>query len=129
MSDVTSATAPSDRVYKICPRGAWERALATGSLELSRDDARDGYVHLSTAAQLTGTLERHYAGQRDLVLLELVVSSLPPGALRWEASRGGQLFPHLYAPLEVALVARALELPVGADGTARLPALPLGTES
>jgi uncharacterized protein (DUF952 family) len=111
------------RVYKVCPRGAWARALVEGSLPLSADDARDGFVHLSSAAQLAGTLERHFAGQSGLVLLTLETARLPQAALRWEASRDGQLFPHLYGPLDVRFVSSSLDLRRDADGRVELPEL------
>lgn len=81
-------------------------------MPVSRDDARDGYVHLSAAAQIRGTLARHFAGQAELLLLVLPRERLPAGALRWEAARSGELFPHLYAPLTPALVSEAIELPL-----------------
>lgn len=99
-------------LYKICPRRSWGEARALGRLPVSPDDARDGYVHLSAAAQVRGTLARHFAGQAELVLLRLSIERLPAGALRWEAARNGELFPHLYAELTVELVAEVLELPL-----------------
>jgi len=91
-------------VYKICSRAAYRDAEATGALSASADDARDGYIHLSSAPQVPGTLERHFRGQHALVVLSVSVERLPNGALRWEPSRDGQLFPHLYGPLPVSAV-------------------------
>jgi uncharacterized protein (DUF952 family) len=88
-----------------------------GVLPLSRDDARDGYVHLSAAHQVRGTLERHFARQPELLLLALLPLRFPQGALRWEASRNGELFPHLYGELRTELVSDVFELPL--DGTER----------
>jgi uncharacterized protein (DUF952 family) len=107
-------------VYKICPRAAWQEALGLGRLEPSADDRRDGFLHLSARDQLPGTLERHFAGQTDLVLLSVPVAGLAPGALRWEESRGGKRFPHLYAPLLVSQVSQVTEL----SSHAGSPALP-----
>jgi uncharacterized protein (DUF952 family) len=89
--------------------------LKTGQLPLSRDDARDGYVHLSSAQQLHGTLARHFAAQADLVLLVIPSVRLPEAALRWELARSGEPFPHLYAELRVELVAEVFELPLAGE--------------
>ena len=110
-------------LYTICSQHSWSQALKTGHLPSSRDDARDGYVHLSAAHQVRGTLERHFAGQTDLVLLVITAARLPRGALRWEPARNGELFPHLYAELRTELVVEALALPL-ADGERQL--LPQG---
>ncbi len=89
-------------VYKICPAAAWQAAVAEGVYRGSADDLRDGFIHLSTGAQLEGTLSRHFAGQRDLVRVAINPADLGAG-LRWEPSRGGALFPHLYGELPVSL--------------------------
>jgi uncharacterized protein (DUF952 family) len=78
-------------------------------------DLADGFIHFSTAAQAGETARRHFAGQADLVVLAVDAEGLGE-ALRWEPSRGGDLFPHLYGPLDVALVAKVGEAPLGADG-------------
>jgi len=85
-------------VYKVLPRDAWRDACRTGSYAGSADDRRDGFIHLSLCEQLPGTLAKHFRGQGDLVLVQFATETLGD-ALRWEASRGGALFPHLYAPL------------------------------
>lgn len=100
----------TDSVYKVCSRAAFREAEASGTLEPSRDDARDGYIHLSTATQLAGTLERHFRGERGLVLLRVATERLQAGALRWEAARDGQLFPHLYGGLPVSAVVQVSEI-------------------
>jgi uncharacterized protein (DUF952 family) len=96
--DALIAHLPADRVYKLLRAPEWaalqEDRLARGSA----DDQRDGYIHLSTAAQLAGTLQRWYADAAELCLLSLDPAAFG-AALRWEASRGGERFPHLYAPL------------------------------
>jgi uncharacterized protein (DUF952 family) len=94
-------------IYKICPRAEWEAALVNGVYAGSEVDRRDGFIHFSTAAQVDETLRRHFAGQSDLVLVG-VDPALLGAALRFEASRGGALFPHLYGVLPVSL---ARELP------------------
>jgi uncharacterized protein (DUF952 family) len=119
---MTNSEEPTDRVvYKITPRAAWVRARELGQLAASPDDARDGYIHLSRAHQLKGTLARHFAQQPDLVLLAVRVQRLPEGALRWEPSRGGELFPHLHGPLGVAQVEQVFELPLDAREEHVLP--------
>jgi uncharacterized protein (DUF952 family) len=85
-------------VYKVLRANEWAAFTASGQFAGSADDLRDGFIHLSTEAQLAGTLSRHFAGEADLVIVEFDVAAL--GAhLRWEASRGGALFPHLYGTL------------------------------
>ena len=107
---VSHQPAGAAALYKVCSQRSWSQALQTGELPISGADARDGYVHLSAAHQVRGTLERHFAGQPDLVLLVILPSRLPAGALRWEPSRNGELFPHLYAELRAELVLEALAL-------------------
>ncbi len=99
------------RVYKILSRHEWDEATATGIFSGSGADLRDGYIHLSTAEQAGETARLHFAGREDLVLVELEAEALGP-KLKWEPSRGGQLFPHVYEPLrtEAALSARPLRL-------------------
>lgn len=92
---------PTDRIYKLLRGPEWQALQQQGQTRGSADDERDGYVHLSTAEQLRGTLERYFADTPDLWLLALEPVSLG-GALRWEPSRGGMLFPHLYGPLRLA---------------------------
>ncbi len=84
-------------IFKIFRAAEWAAFEAGGSFSGSTDDLRDGFIHLSTGAQLEGTLARHFAGEAGLVVAELAVEADP--ALRWEASRGGADFPHLYRPL------------------------------
>ena len=107
-------------VYKICTEAELEEARAKGRFEGSADDRRDGFIHLSARDQLAGTLAKHFAGQTGLVLLTLDPASLGDG-LKWEMSRGAALFPHLYAPLDLAVVLRVEKLPVGEDGRHSLP--------
>jgi uncharacterized protein (DUF952 family) len=102
-------------IYKILPRAAWDEALAKGRFEGSPLDLQDGYIHFSTAAQAQETAARHFRGQTGLVVVAIEAASLGP-ALRWEPSRRGQLFPHLYGPLDPALARGVSEAPLGADG-------------
>ncbi len=107
-------------IYKIATAEDWSRATTAGCYEGSPDDHRDGFIHLSAAAQLAGTLERHFATRKNLVLIAFRSSDCA-AALKWEASRGGELFPHHYGPLDPssALWVR----PIGDGGEARLPLL------
>jgi uncharacterized protein (DUF952 family) len=105
----------SATIYRLMSREDWEAARAAGAFTGSADDRRDGFIHFSTATQVAATAARHYAGQRDLVLLYVRASDLGD-ALRWEPSRGGALFPHLYGALPASAVYRADPLPLGSDG-------------
>lgn len=109
-----------ETVYKICFRAAWEAAVRNGVFPGSADDIRDGYIHLSTADQLTKTAARHFSGLEDLMLIAVDADRLGT-ALKWEASRGGVLFPHLYAPLPVEAALSVVALKLGADGRHVLP--------
>lgn len=102
-------------VYKIFRRSEWDAFRAAGETGGAPVDLADGFVHLSTAAQVTETAARHFAGESDLVLVALETGALG-NALRWEPSRGGDLFPHLYRPLRSADVVWDKSLPLGAAG-------------
>ena len=102
-------------IYKILPKADWNAAHEAGRFEGSAVDRQDGFIHFSTGAQAQETARRHFAGQADLVVLEVEADDLGE-ALRWEASRGGDLFPHLYGPLDVRHVRYVTEAPLGEDG-------------
>ncbi len=102
-------------IYHMCRRSEWEAAQASGVYAGSSQDAADGFIHFSTAAQVALSAARHRAGQTDLVLLTVDAAVLG-GALRWEPSRKGALFPHLYGPLPLAAVLAVDDLPLGDDG-------------
>lgn len=108
-------------VYKVATVAQWQAAEAAGVFTGAPVDLADGFIHFSTAAQLVGTLERHFPRQPALLLLTVDTEGL--GALRWEPSRGGQLFPHLYAPLPLAAVVAVEPLALGADGRHAVPPL------
>ena len=102
-------------VFKIFRRPEWDHLREHGATSGAPVDLADGYIHLSTAAQVTETAARHFVGESDLVLVALDADAL--GAdLRWEPSRGGQLFPHLYRPLRHSDVVWDKSLPLGASG-------------
>ena len=98
-------------VFKVATRAAWDDACRAGRFIGSADDLRDGFIHLSALHQLAATLAKHFKGQTDLVLVTLDTGALGD-ALRWEPSRDGDLFPHLYAdlPMTAAREVRAIEL-------------------
>ncbi|WP_396594283.1 DUF952 domain-containing protein [Brevundimonas sp. R86498] len=102
--------------YKIIDAAEWREALAEGHYAGSEVDRADGYIHLSTGAQLGETARKHYAGRADLMLLTVDLESLADTVV-WEPSRGGALFPHIYGPLLVSAVtaAEAFDAPTGAD--------------
>jgi uncharacterized protein (DUF952 family) len=108
-------------VYKLVDRRAWQAAEAAGSFAGSAVDDRDGFIHCSTAAQVRETAARHFAGQADLLLVAIDVAVLGT-ALRWEPSRGGDLFPHLYGPLPLAAVRSIAALACDATGRHVFPA-------
>ena len=107
-------------VYKVCQRESWSRAESGGFFDGSPDDLRDGYIHLSTVDQIRGTLSKFFAGERDLVLLGFRPADFGD-ALRWEPSRGGALFPHLYARLPVGTLVVRYDLRLDAAGHHILP--------
>lgn len=109
-------------IYRLLGEGVWQDALVAGVFLGSEHDLRDGFIHFSTAAQLAETAARHYAGQAGLLLLGVSVAALGD-ALRWEPSRGGALFPHLYGSLPTSAVSLVLPLPLAADGAHVLPPL------
>ena len=107
-------------VYKICPRPLWRAAEAEGRFGGAPVDRADGFIHFSTAAQVAETAARHFAGQDDLLLLAVEADRLGD-ALRYEPSRGGALFPHLYGDLPLDAVVTVEELPIGPDGRHTFP--------
>lgn len=109
------------RVYKILGAEEWAAARAAGVFLGAAVDHADGFIHLSGADQVAGTLALHFAGRDDLVLAGFDAAALGD-ALRWEASRGGALFPHLYGPLDLAHLSSATPLPRDAAGAHILPA-------
>ena len=111
-------------IYKICPRAVWQEAERDGVFRGAPVDIADGYIHFSTAGQVRETAARHFAGQDDLVLVAIDTAALGPAlgpALKWEPSRGGALFPHLYGDLPLRCVRSVEPLPLGTDGFHRFP--------
>jgi uncharacterized protein (DUF952 family) len=110
------------KIYRIVSESEWRAAQAAGFFEGSSDDRRDGFIHFSTAAQAPETAAKHYAGRKDLLLLFVDAAALT-APLKWEVSRGEQLFPHLYGALPVAAVLRSEKLTLGPDGRFIFPEL------
>lgn len=106
--------------YKILSDAEMETLEHQGSFAGAPVDLADGYVHLSTAAQLQGTLDKHFAGREDLWIAAVDLEALG-GAVKWEESRGGDLFPHLYSPLPLSAVVAYSPLEREPDGSVRLP--------
>ncbi|PRQ04808.1 DUF952 domain-containing protein [Enhygromyxa salina] len=114
-----------DCVYRICAASDWIQTTAEGRLPLSRLDQRDGYVHLSTAAQVPDTLRRHFAGREDLVLLSICGDRLGEDQLRYEpvsVGSGRELFPHFYGQIGLDAIFEAAPLSLDETGQHRLPA-------
>lgn len=107
-------------IYKICPAPLWREAEAAGVFAGAPVDLADGYIHFSTAEQVGETAAKHFAGATDLLLIAVDPARIGT-ELRWEPSRGGALFPHLYAPLPLAAVRWVKPLPLGPDGRHRFP--------
>ena len=107
-------------IYKIMTHDQWQSFEQNGFFEGALVDLEDGYIHFSTASQLSETLSRHFHGQTNLMLVSVEIVQLG-NDLRYEPSRGGDLFPHLYAPLPVGAVREITPLPLGPDGCHQFP--------
>ncbi len=110
------------KIYKICSASAWREAERSGIYRGSADDARDGFIHFSTAAQVEETARKHFFGQHALFLVEVEAGALGD-ALRWEPSRNGENFPHLYGELDLGAVRGVYDLPARSDGYHEIPEL------
>jgi uncharacterized protein (DUF952 family) len=109
-------------IYKICPASLWREAEAAGKFSGSAVDIKDGFIHFSTAAQAQETAAKHFAGQSDLLVVSVDADKLGD-ALKWEPSRGGALFPHLYGDLDLGAVIKVDPLPLGSGGSHKFPKL------
>ncbi len=117
---MTEAVHGVDTIYKISSGEAFAAAVRTGAFPGMPIDIADGYLHFSTARQLAETLRIHFRGQRDLMLFAVRTADVAD-TLRWEASRGGDLFPHVYGQLPAALIGPSASVSVGDDGSVALP--------
>jgi len=113
----------SEIIYHMCPAEIWAAAVAAGRYDGTQDDRRDGFIHFSTGEQVRESARRHRAGQAGLVLVAVEAARLGE-RVRWEPSRGGALFPHLYGPLFPNEAAAITRLPLGPDGEHVFPELP-----
>ena len=109
-------------IYKICPEALWREAEAQGVFRGAAIDLSDGFIHFSTAEQARETAAKHFAGQDGLLLAAIDETKLG-AALKYEVSRGGALFPHLYGDLDLAAVEWVRPLPLDADGNHVFPEL------
>jgi uncharacterized protein (DUF952 family) len=111
-------------IYKICDAALWREAERIGAFAGAGIDLTDGYIHFSAPDQVAETAAKHFAGQHNLLLIAVAADLLGP-ALKWEPSRGGALFPHLYGPLPLSAVRFVRSLPLGPQGAPVLPDLSL----
>jgi uncharacterized protein (DUF952 family) len=109
-------------IYKICPEPLWREAEEAGTFRGAPVDLQDGYIHFSTGTQARETAAKHFAGEDGLLIVAVEAEALGE-ALRYEPSRGGDLFPHLYAPLALDAVRWVRPLPLGPDGRHLFPDL------
>ena len=109
-----------EKVYKIARQSEWSEIAKTGTFSGSPDDKRDGFIHLSSKSQVRTTFERYFAGEDDLLLVILDSNELGP-ALKWEPSRRGESFPHLYASLGIESVHSVVPIHSDTDGSPIFP--------
>jgi uncharacterized protein (DUF952 family) len=109
-------------IYKICDSDLWRAAARIGIFEGAEVDTRDGFIHFSTAAQVAETAAKHFAGAANLMLVAVDATALGD-ALKWEPSRGAELFPHLYGTLPLGAVLWARPLSLSPDGRHAFPEL------
>ncbi|MEO0542930.1 MAG: DUF952 domain-containing protein [Pseudomonadota bacterium] len=107
-------------IYKIATQDQWDEATAKGVFNGAPIDLADGFIHFSTATQVRETAAKHFAGQADLLLLTVNATALGD-ALKYEPSRGGALFPHLYADLYLEAVVAVTKLPLTSEGRHQFP--------
>ena len=112
---------PDQIVYKIMSSTELEQMRRDGLFRGSRADVADGYIHLSCASQLGATLDKHFSGVNGLVLVAVDLARLGH-TVRWEPSRGGQLFPHIHGVLTMDAVVSVVPLERAPDGAVKLPA-------
>jgi uncharacterized protein (DUF952 family) len=110
------------RIYKICSASAWREAERQAVYRGSADDIRDGFIHFSTGLQVAETARKHFFGQTGLFLIEVDADALGD-ALRWDASRNDELFPHLYGELDLGAVTGVFDMHTRPDGTHDIPEL------
>ncbi|HXC28672.1 MAG TPA: DUF952 domain-containing protein [Stellaceae bacterium] len=109
-------------IYHMCRAGEWAAAIKAGSYCGSPQDLTDGFIHFSTAAQIVESARKHRAGQEGLLLVAVEADRLGD-RVKWETSRGGDLFPHLYGPLDPGESTSVRPLPLSSDGLHIFPEL------
>ena len=107
-------------IYKVIDKDVWAAAKAVGEFTGAAIDIQDGYIHLSTTDQVVETVQKHFAGQDNLLLLSVATAGMGD-ELKWETSRNDQLFPHLYRRLRVADVTAEETLLMNEDGSHQFP--------
>lgn len=110
----------TDNVYKIIDSASWQRAEESGLFKGNEDDARDGFIHLSTAPQVARVLKKFFAGQSDLLVIEIPLE-LIEDQVRFEEASDGQLYPHIYGDLPTKFASRTFALKLDGDGEHILP--------
>lgn len=108
------------RLFKVVSKTTWQAAEREGVFRGVGIDVADGFIHLSAAGQVVETVEKHFAGQTDLVLVSVDADALGE-TLKWEPSRGGALFPHVYGEISIEAVIEVVALPRSDDGTHEFP--------
>jgi uncharacterized protein (DUF952 family) len=110
-----------ENIYKICPRTLWRAAEAVGRFDGAPIDVADGFIHFSTRTQVRETARRYFSAESGLLLIAVDADALGD-KLKWEPSRGGALFPHLYGSLPLSAVRSVEPLPLNSDGSHAFPA-------
>lgn len=111
-----------DLIFHVCKREEWDKAREVGHYAGSSQDQADGFIHLSSFEQVRVSVAKHRAGQDDLVILCVDPMKVAKATLRWEESRGGKLFPHIYGVIEIDSIVRTEPLALGPDGQHAFPA-------
>jgi uncharacterized protein (DUF952 family) len=121
--DIEPADTMAKIIYKICEVALWRQAERASVFRGASVDIRDGFIHFSSASQVRATAAKHFLGVDDLMLMAIDADALGD-ALKWEVSRGGELFPHLYGELPLGAVLWVKPLPLGIDRQHVFPELP-----
>ena len=106
-------------IFKIIDKDEWLKAKQSGTYEGSKKDIQDGYIHFSEENQIQETLQRHYSKRENLIILK--VNAFKLDHLLWEQASNGDMYPHLYSPLDTSTVVDEYELPLNEDGRHELP--------
>lgn len=110
-------------IFKIAPKALWQTAEETGIFAGAPIDLADGYIHFSSLETVKETAALYFSGQTDLLLIAVDPNDFPTEQMKWEASRGGALFPHLYGEFPVSKAQWVKPLPLDAEGNHQFPEL------